>query len=215
MKVKLCGIKRPEDVSYMNEFKPDYVGFVFAGTKRRVSPEAAALLAEKLNPKIRKVGVFVDEEPEIVRFAARLIGLHAVQLHGAENTQYIEQLRSALPGVKIWKAVRVKNEESILSALHLPADRFLFDSFSPTEQGGTGIPVNLELIQKSGFNKPFFLAGGLNSKNIPGIIEKIRPYGVDISSGIETDGVKDPKKIEAVMRILRSTEIEERWEHNE
>ena len=203
MKIKLCGIKRPEDVAYLNEFLPDYAGFVFAGTKRRITPETAAALAEELDSGIRKVGVFVDESPEAVVFTAKAVGLDAVQLHGSETEAYIRSLRERLPGVEIWKAVRVRDEQSIPAALALSVDLLLLDSFSPKENGGTGKLANLELVRNSGIDRPYFLAGGLNIENIAGIVNEMKPFGVDISSGIETGGVKDWEKIKTIMRILR------------
>ncbi|MVB10723.1 N-(5'-phosphoribosyl)anthranilate isomerase [Caprobacter fermentans] len=203
MKIKFCGIRRPEDVAYMNEFRPDYVGFVFAGTKRRVTPEKAAALARLLDAGIRKVGVFVDEPPENIARAVKLAGLNVVQLHGSETAQGIERLRTLLPEAEIWKAVRVENSGSIPHALGLGADLLLLDSFSVTEQGGTGKTADLNLIRKANLSSPFFLAGGLNSGNIGPIVREFSPYGVDISSGIETGGVKDRRKIEQIMRILR------------
>lgn len=203
MKVKLCGVKRPEDIGYLNEFRPDYAGFVFAGTKRRITPETAAALAKDLSPGIGKVGVFADEPQEAVRRTARLAGLDAVQLHGNENAAYIENLRRLLQGVEIWKAVRVRDRETVLRALALPADRFLLDAFSPGEAGGTGQPADLGVIHSCRIKIPYFLAGGLNGSNLAQTVREMRPYGVDISSGIETGGVKDRRKIETVMRILR------------
>lgn len=203
MKVKLCGMKRPEDIKFLNEFRPDYAGFVFAGTKRRITPETAAALTEKLDSGIGRVGVFVDEAPETIRLAVRLAGLNAVQLHGGEDAEYIEHLRRLLPGVEVWKAVRVRSRETVLRAMALPADRLLFDAFSPKEAGGTGKLADLGVIQSCRVEVPYFLAGGLNAGNLAPIVSRMRPYGVDLSSGIETGGVKDRGKIETVMRILR------------
>lgn len=203
MKIKLCGIKRPEDIAFMNEFRPDYVGFVFAGTKRRVSPETAASLVEKLDSKIGKVGVFVNEPPEFIAHTAQLARLDAVQLHGNEAANDIAALRALLPGVEIWKAVRVRNRESIPAALRLGADLLLLDSFLKDEYGGTGKTADFLLIREANLKIPFFLAGGLNSENLPDAVRDFSPYGVDISSGIETNGVKDRRKIERIMRILR------------
>lgn len=203
MKIKFCGIKRPEDITFMNEFCPDYIGFVFAGTKRRISPETAAALAEKLDAGIRKAGVFVDEPPESIARTAKLAGLDAVQLHGSEAAETIAALRNLLPGTEIWKAVRVKDQSSIPDAQKLGADLLLLDSFSASEYGGTGKTANFDLIRRANLKTPYFLAGGLNCENIRQIVQQFSPYGVDISSGIETDGVKDRSKIEQIMRILR------------
>ena len=189
----------------MNEFRPDYVGFVFAGTKRRVSPEAAAALAENLDAGIRRAGVFVDETPEAVARAAKLAGLDVVQLHGDETANTVAALRRLLPGTEIWKAVRVQDAWSIPRALNLGAELLLLDSFSPAEHGGTGKTADFGLIELAGLNAPYFLAGGLNCGNIAAAVQRLHPSGVDISSGIETGGVKDRGKIEQIMRILRGS----------
>lgn len=203
MKIKLCGIKRPEDVDCLNRFRPDYAGFVFAGGKRRVTPLQAASLAEKLDPRIRRAGVFVDETPERIAAAARAAGLDAVQLHGNETSATVRALRRLLPGAEIWKAVRLRDETSIPAALKLGADLLLIDSFSPGAVGGTGKTADLGLLRSARLKIPYFLAGGLNAENILPIVREFSPFGVDVSSGIETNGVKDPVKIETIMRILR------------
>lgn len=205
MKVKFCGIRRPEDIVFMNEFLPDYVGFVFAGTKRHVTPETAAGLAQHLDSRIKKVGVFVNESPESITRTVNLVGFDVIQLHGDETAQDIAALRKLLPGIGIWKAVRVHDQGSIPSALRLGADLLLLDSFSKNEYGGTGRTADFSLIREANLKIPFFLAGGLNSENLPGAIRELSPYGVDISSGIETGGVKDRRKIGQIMRILRGS----------
>lgn len=203
MKVKLCGIRRPEDVAYLNEFRPDYAGFVFAGTRRRVTPETAAALAEKLDAGIRKAGVFVDEPAESIARTVRLAGLDAVQLHGNESAETVAELRRLLPGVELWKAVRVRDRNSIPRALELGVDRLVLDSFSASAYGGTGKTADWSLIREANPPVPYFLAGGLNSGNVALAVAELSPYGVDVSSGIETGGVKDRRKIEQIMRILR------------
>ena len=205
MKIKLCGIKRPEDIVFMNEFRPDYVGFVFAGSKQRVTPETAAALTKHLDDGIKKVGVFVNEPPESAAQTVNLVGLDVVQLHGDETAQDIADLRQLLPGVEIWKAVRVRNRESIPAAQRLWADLLLLDSFSKDEYGGTGKTADFGLIREANLKVPFFLAGGLNCGNLSEAIRETDPYGVDISSGIETGGVKDRRKIGQIMRILRGS----------
>lgn len=205
MKIKLCGIKRPEDVGYLNRFLPDYAGFVFAGQKRRVTPSQAAALAKGLDPRVRRVGVFVDEAPEHIAAAARVAGLDAVQLHGGETAETVRGLRKLLPGLEIWKAVRLKDETCIPAALKLGADLLLIDSFSQAAYGGTGKMTDLGLLRAAKLTAPYFLAGGMNAGNLRQIVREFSPYGVDVSSGIETDGVKDPVKIETIMRILRET----------
>jgi phosphoribosylanthranilate isomerase len=202
MKVKFCGMKCEHDIELMNEFLPDYVGFVFAGTKHRITPEIASFLAGKLTGDIAKVGVFVNETPEHIANTAKLVGLDVIQLHGDETPQDIAKLGKLLPDVEIWKGVRVKNAQSIQHALGLGADLLLLDNFSEKEFGGTGKTANFELIRKANLTVPFFLAGGLCSENLENAIRELSPFGVDISSGIETCGTKDRKKIERVMQIL-------------
>jgi phosphoribosylanthranilate isomerase len=203
VKIKLCGVKRPEDVAFMNEFQPDYVGFVFAGEKHRVSPETASELAALLDGKIGRVGVFVNEPPESIARTVRLVKLDVVQLHGDEGAACVAALRALLPGVTVWKGVRVRDETSIPAALGLGADLLLLDSFSRSEYGGTGKTADFGLIRRAHLQVPFFLAGGLNETNLRSAVREVSPFGVDLSSGIETGGLKDRRKIERVMRILR------------
>ncbi|HCW80055.1 MAG TPA: N-(5'-phosphoribosyl)anthranilate isomerase [Ruminococcaceae bacterium] len=192
----------------MNEFKPDYVGFVFAGKKRRVTPLQAAALAKKLDKSVMRVGVFANEDVKRIDGTVRIAGLDAVQLHGDETAAAVKALRSLLPhGVRIWKAVRVCSSESIQAALKLGADCLLLDSFSPAEYGGTGKMADFGLIKKAKLSVPFFLAGGLNAGNIMDAIREVSPLGVDISSGIETDGVKDRRKIKEIIEILRNNNL--------
>jgi len=204
MKIKFCGIKREEDIAYLNEFLPDYAGFVFAGQKRRVSKQRAAVLTALLDSRVKKVGVFVNESPQEIVETVHAAGLDVVQLHGDETADDVRRLRQLLPGIKFWKAVRVKNAESIANALTVGADLLLLDSFAPGVYGGTGKTANLEVIRSANLTVPFFLAGGLNCDNLADILGQITPYGVDISSGIETNGVKDRDKMKKMMEIVRT-----------
>jgi len=204
MKIKFCGIKREEDIAYLNEFLPDYAGFVFAGQKRRVSKQRAADLTALLDSRVKKVGVFVNESPQEIVETVHAAGLDVVQLHGDETADDVRRLRQLLPGIKFWKAVRVKNAESIANALTVGADLLLLDSFAPGVYGGTGKTANLKVIRSANLTVPFFLAGGLNCDNLADILEQITPYGVDISSGIETNGVKDRDKMKKMMEIVRT-----------
>lgn len=207
MKLKLCGIRRPEDVAYVNEFPPDYIGFVFAKSKRQVTIEQAAALSGKLRSGIQTVGVFVNEPLDHLLQIAQAVGLDALQLHGDEDARYIEALhiRTALP---IWKAVRVTDVESIRRAELLPVDLLLLDSFSPASYGGTGKVANWDVIRDAKPQKPFFLAGGLNAKNLREAVESVCPAGIDLSGGIETDGRKDREKICAVSAELQAFRID-------
>ncbi len=202
MKLKLCGLRFPEDVTMINEYGPDYIGFVFAGTKRRITPEAAAELGGLLNSGIKKVGVFVNEPPEALALTAKTANLNAVQLHGNENEEYIQAVRKIYDG-EIWKAVRVRCPMDVTEAQGLSADMLLYDSFVQGEYGGSGKRADLSAILSAKPEKPFFLAGGLNAQNLEEILASIRPYGLDISSGFETDGKKDRHKLKALMNALK------------
>ena len=185
LKVKMCGMRRKEDIAYANEVKLDAIGYIFfSKSKRYVTGQQARELDQNLDQKILSVGVFVNETIEKVTEIANEVPLDVIQLHGDEDVIYIEQLRQQTDK-EIWKAVRVKDTKDIKEAQH----------------GGTGKVMNYDLIPKEGIRKPFFIAGGLHSKNIKEITKKVHPYGIDISSGIETDGYKDLKKMKEIMQI--------------
>ena len=154
MKLKLCGIRRLEDIGYINEFPPDYIGFVFAESKRQVSVEQAATLAQSLHPGIQTVGVFVNAPLEHLLQTAERVRLDILQLHGDEDASYIHALRQRTK-CPIWKAVRVTNAESIRRAEKLPADLLLLDSFSPAVYGGSGQIADWNAIREAR-KSPFF-----------------------------------------------------------
>lgn len=209
MKLKLCGIRRPEDISYVNAFPPDYIGFVFARSKRQVTAEAAAELTQKLRHDIQTVGVFVNEPLENLLHIALTARLDILQLHGDEDDAYIATLRQ-YTGLPVWKAVRVTDAESLQRADNLAVDRLLLDSFSTASYGGTGKTANWAVIQTARPCKPFFLAGGLTVDNLKEAIGAVHPDGVDLSGGIETDGYKDKEKIKAVVERVRQIDYQYR-----
>lgn len=198
IKIKLCGLSRPEDILQANSLHPACIGFVFAKkSKRYTSPEKAAELKALLHPSIRAVGVFVNEFPRHVAELLESGILDIAQLHGQENSDYIRTLRQ-LTAKPIFQAFRIDTEADISRANASPADLVLLDSGS----GGTGIPFDWQLLQ--GIQRPYFLAGGLNPDNITDALSRLCPYGVDVSSGIETEGVKDYKKMEAFVRAVQT-----------
>lgn len=200
MKVKICGLRRREDVSYVNESLPDYAGFVFAKSKRQVTQEQARELREILDPRVQAVGVFVNEEIEtVVRLCEQNI-IQLIQLHGDEDAAYLKRL-SKQTDVPIIRAVRVQSAEQILEAQKQACDYLLLDTYIPGQYGGAGHSFDLKLIPP--LRKPWFLAGGLDSKNVEEKLAKYRPFGVDISSGVETDGTKDPEKIRTFIENAR------------
>lgn len=202
MKLKLCGIRRPEDVEMINEANPDYIGFVFAPTWRQISPETAYELGLSLKEGIKKVGIFVNEPIQNLLTAAKTAGLDVVQLHGQEDEAYISQVRKGFDG-EIWKAVRVQSPADVKTAETLSADMLLYDSFVPGVLGGSGKRLDLNNILSAGPTRPFFLAGGINTENIDEILSEVTPYGLDISSAFETDRRKDKEKLNELMKILK------------
>lgn len=203
MKIKFCGIRREEDIDYLNQYSPDYAGFIFADSKRYVEPQQAKKLIESLDKKIKTVGVFVNENVYKLVDIVKETNIDIIQLHGDETLYYVEIIKQLLNN-EVWKAVRVKSKEDILNADKSEADILLLDSFSETQYGGTGKIANWDAIKNTSINHKYMLAGGLNSDNILEAIQKTKPFGVDISGGIELDGVKNLDKIKNIMNILRS-----------
>lgn len=196
-KIKLCGLSRLCDIKAVNELMPEYIGFIFAEKSRRyVSPGQAAKLKEQLDKDIKSVGVFVNAKPEYI---VDLLGsgtIDIVQLHGGESEEYINRLRQ-FTDKPIIKAFSVDGERDIEEANASGADYVLLDS----GKGGTGTVFDWDLIRK--MNRPYFLAGGLTVSNVGNAVEKLRPYAVDVSSGIETDGYKDRNKMEMFVKAVR------------
>ncbi len=199
-KIKICGLSRLCDIEFVNRYKPDYIGFVFAKSKRKVTDEQAKILKAKLNSNITAVGVFVNDSIEHIEFLCKYGIIDVVQLHGDEDEQYIKALKSRISN-PIIKAVRVQTTEDILAAEHLPCDMLLLDTYTKGAYGGSGSTFDHTLIPP--LKKPFFVAGGLNLENIRTVSAR-GYYGLDISSGAETDGFKDENKIKRIIEIIRS-----------
>ena len=209
-RIKLCGLSRPCDIETANTLRPDCVGFVFAPESRRyVTHSRAADLKALLDPGIHSAGVFVDQEIESI---ARLLHegvIDLVQLHGNEDNEYIRALRSSIknlqgmqdnnprPHVRILQAFRIRSPEDVAAAQESAADLVLLDAGA-----GDGKTFDWSLLRD--FRRPFFLAGGLTPENAADAVRALHPYGVDVSSGIETDGFKDPEKMAAFVRAVRS-----------
>lgn len=202
VKVKICGIKRIEDVKIVNVFMPDYVGFVFAKSKRSVSIEEAQELISKLDPNIKRVGVFVNESYETVLSTAKSLNLDVLQFHGNEDNDYIKRFKK----YEIWKAISIGSEEDIKKANLYNADVLLMDTLDGDTKGGTGKSFNWSMLEKSRDTilRPVFVAGGLNDENVEKCIDRLHPFGVDISSGVESNGVKDKLKIKNFIMKVRN-----------
>lgn len=226
-KIKMCGLRNLEDIEAVNEWKPDYAGFVFAPESRRyVTAEQAAELKDHLDPRIQAVGVFVDEAPERVAALLNQGVIELAQLHGSEDEEYLVRLRE-LTLKPVIQAFRILSKEDVVRAMKSSADEILLDSGA-----GTGSTFNWEILriesdydraidaEKDGERafctkrnrekslyaeetRPYFLAGGLNPQNVAEAIRRLHPYAVDVSSGIETDGSKDREKIAAFVTAVR------------
>lgn len=196
-KLKLCGLVRICDIEAVNRLNPEYIGFVFAKKSRRyVDPAQARKLRARLNKGISPVGVFVNESPEAIADLVRSGIIDVVQLHGSEDEDFLRKLRE-LVSCPIIKAFSVKTPQDVRIACESSADLILLDSGG----GGTGTVFDWDLLEP--IRRPWFLAGGLSPENAADAIRRLAPYGVDVSSGIETDGVKDIQKMNDFVRAVR------------
>lgn len=200
VKIKICGIRRIEDIEAVNKYKPDYIGMILAkGYKRTVEPETAAEICARLDRDIKKVGVFVNTSFETVRKCVELIGLDAVQLHGDEDEEYIKELNVSC---EVWKAIRVRDGIDIPEVKY--ADKILLDKYNANAAGGTGETFDSSELGKIKTKQPIILAGGLNTENVIERINQFRPECVDVSSAVETDGFKDESKIREFIEKVRT-----------
>ena len=198
-KIKLCGLSRIEDIEAANNLKPDFIGFVFAAkSKRRVSHLKAAELKSKLNPETKAVGVFLDDDLDTVGALMNLGIVDLVQLHGSEDEEYISKLR-AITDKPIIKAFIINNEDDVKQAEASSADYILLDGGK-----GEGRAFNWKLLES--IKRPYFLAGGLNADNAEAAVADLHPFAVDVSTGIETGGVKDKEKMAAFVTAVRKGE---------
>jgi len=197
-KVKICGLSRAEDIDAVNRALPDYIGFVFAESRRRVSEATAAMLREKLDDRIRAVGVFVNEDVLSVAELFRRGVIDLAQLHGDEDAGYIARLKE-LCGCPVVKAIGVGDT---LPPLPENADYYLFDTLT-AQRGGAGKAFDWGALRDY-HGLPFFLAGGLGVGNIPDAIRSLAPFCVDVSSGAETNGKKDAALIAQIVRLVRA-----------
>ncbi len=211
-KIKLCGMMKPCDIEYANRVKPDFVGFIFANTRRKISAAQAKQFREALDAEIPAVGVFVNEDISGITSLVQNGCIDLIQLHGEEDADYIRRLREVCD-VPVIKAVKVQTVEQIRQAAALPVDYLLLDTYRKGVLGGTGEAFDWELLREAKaaagdtaegelFGKPYFLAGGLHAGNLREAAA-LGSYGLDVSSGIETDGSKDFDKMVEVMELVR------------
>ena len=197
-KLKICGLTCEEDIAAVNEVKPDFAGFIIEvpSSRRNLTDEQVKVLVKGLDKEILPVGVFVDARPELPISLLRDGTLWAAQLHGNEDEEYIEKIQN-MTGKPVIKAFSIKTPEDVQRALRSPADYILLDQGT----GGTGEPFDWSLVPP--VRRPFFLAGGIGSENLREAIATLRPWAVDLSSSLETNGKKDPVKIRQIARMLK------------
>ena len=195
-RIKLCGLTRMEDIEAANRLLPGYIGFVFAKRSRRcVSPAQAAELKKRLDKRIKAAGVFVDEKISTIAELAEKGVIDIIQLHGSEDEEYISALRRRTDK-PIIKAFVISSSDDAAKAERSGADYILLDGGR-----GEGTPFEWEVLDR--IEREYFLAGGLNAENVGAAVRKLRPFAVDVSSGIETDGLKDYNKMEAFIKAVR------------
>lgn len=198
-KIKLCGLKRDCEIEWVNELKPDYIGFVFSKKSRRyVNPGEAGKLKAMLHSSIKAVGVFVDAKPEVIAGMAELEVIDAVQLHGSEDEAYLRELKRRIK-IPVFQAFRITSAEDVKRAEVSSADMVLLDAGA-----GCGEVFDWNLLKD--MKRPYFLAGGLTPENVSQAIKSLRPYGVDASSSLETEGLKDSIKMAAFVEAVRGKE---------
>ncbi|WP_031516212.1 phosphoribosylanthranilate isomerase [Desulfofalx alkaliphila] len=198
VRVKICGIMDAHTALGAVKLGAHALGFVFAPSKRQVSAELARSIIKRLPPLVSKVGVFVDAPLDEVNGLARYCQLDAVQLHGDELPEYVSKIE--LPVIK---AFRVKDKSVLDRAVNFPAAAILLDTYTPGVAGGTGKTFNWHLLEPGTIKRPLILAGGLTPDNVGEAVKLVRPYAVDVSSGVETNGVKDLNKIALFIDELR------------
>ncbi len=199
-KIKICGLTRKEDIQIANRYKPDFIGFVFADGRRKLSFSTAESLRGELSKEIKVVGVFVNEPLDNFKDIVKNNLVDLIQLHGDETASYLLKLKE-ITNKSIIKVIRAKSGDYIKSQLLSECGYFLLDSYKKGLYGGSGIAFDYSMLPK--INKPFFIAGGLNRDNILDCILRTKPYGVDISSGVETNGVKDEGKVAEIIQMIR------------
>ena len=210
VKLKICGMRRAEDIEMANRYKPDYIGFVFAESPRKVSFEQAKELSELLSDEIVPVGVFVNEHMKLIVDLFRDGIIEMAQLHGDEDEKYIRNLKDKSieetgKQIPVINAIEIKDgadyNDELLKWRDSASDYFILDSGK-----GSGKTFDWSLIDKESefFNNSIFLAGGLNSENLALAIEEFNPFAVDLSSSVETDGFKDEEKIKEIIEIVEN-----------
>jgi phosphoribosylanthranilate isomerase len=209
VKVKICGIKSIEEVYMVNKHLPDYIGFVFAESKRKVTIETAAKLSESLAEKIGKVGVFVNEAIDDIIKTVKKVNLDVIQLSGDESCEYIEKLKHIMnedtlhDKVKVWKSFRIKKNGALAEIEKYNVNAYLLDSYVAGSYGGSGEVFDWEKANKIINKYNIIIAGGLNPSNVKELLSLMNPYMLDVSSGVEGAYGKDENKVRDFIYSVR------------
>lgn len=188
-KIKICGLRREQDIDYVNELKPDYIGFILSeGFRRSIDINTAKMLRKRLDKSIKAVGVFVNDTAEKINDIVHMGIIDIVQLHGCESSDFCNEINA--PVIKYF------NPEMFGKVKEYDTDYYLFDT-------GTGTGQSFDWSKIPETDKPFFLAGGININNIELAVNEVKPYCIDLSSAVETDGFKDYNKIKQIMEKIR------------
>jgi len=198
VRIKICGVRDPRIGEAAALAGADAIGMVFAPGRRQVTPEQARAICQAIPPLVARVGVFVDTPAAEVRQIAHYCGLDLVQLHGRESPDYCREL-----GLRCIKAVPARNRQTLEQASIYPVAALLVDTYLEGVAGGTGQPFNWRLLENLPLKAPLILAGGLNPANVGRAVALVRPYGVDVSSGVEVNGQKDLQLIKAFIKRAR------------
>jgi phosphoribosylanthranilate isomerase len=202
-RVKICGISDVDSALVAAESGANAIGLIFAPSRRQVTVDQARSIAFALPPFVARVGVFVDEDAEVVQEIVREAGLDTVQLHGNESPDYCSAMT-----VPVLKAIRVRDARSLGGLDRYRVAAFLLDTYDPETLGGTGRPFDWDLAVPTDSTHRMILSGGLNPANVVEALERVRPFGVDVSSGVETDGLKDHSKIREFIRRVREWDVQ-------
>ncbi len=205
-KVKICGNTRAEDLQLAAQLGADYLGFIFTESKRQISVEKARTLIRSVPHFKNYVGVFANQPKEEIERISGELGIRILQFHGEETALYCHSFVEK--GYEVIKTFRIKDKMSLKRIDEYNVSAFLFDAYRENEKGGTGTPFKWELIEDRPYvHEKLFLAGGLNTSNLRKAIQKIRPFAVDVASGVEKNpGEKDPALLEEFIRIAKEEE---------
>jgi len=198
-KIKICGLTQLKDILWVNDLKPDYVGFIFASSRRQLTPLMAADIARNINPEIKKVGVFVNPTRKEINNVISICPLDILQLHGQESHEFCNELK-----VPVWKSFRMQTKEILDRLKDYNVDAFLLDGYHPMISGGVGVSFPWEWARDLDTRgTPLVIAGGIDVDNVQRVISLLHPSVVDVSSSVEVDGLKDYRKIERFIRKVR------------